>query len=113
MPDRTEATAGCVGMMAVIIALLIFLVLIGGDILTRLNDAQAGRQQARAMELRAQADLEYTRSVAWEQRFAYWSAFIEANDGDAGPVLVAILGAVVTFAAFAGGYTLGTKAERR
>ncbi len=108
MFDETGGMSGCLGMIGVIIALVVVLVLVGGQTAALLRDAGANADaKAARLELakaereriaaEARVELERARGESWEHRFMLWSAFIEANDDDAPLIVGAVLGAVLVF----------------
>lgn len=96
--DMGEKLTGCFAFAAVILVVIIVLVLAGGLIWSNIQDSAAQAAQARASEIRAQADLEYTRATVWEQRFMLWTSYLEHKSEDGQTLLVlvsAIAGALV------------------
>jgi predicted PurR-regulated permease PerM len=97
--------AGCVGGIVLVLVLAIVvagLVLVPGAI-EGMDQAAAERTQARANEIHAQADLEYTRSTAWQERFILWTSYLEHETGGTGGVVLggvggAVAAAIVVFA---------------
>ena len=85
---------GCLGSFVLILMLLIVAAAVVLPAVQNLQDSAADAAQARAYEIRAQADLEYTREVAWEQRFMTWTAYLE-HSGSGGNGLAVVLGAVL------------------
>jgi len=89
---------GCLGVVVLIIMLVIVAAAVILPAIQNLKDSAADAAVARAYEIKAQADLEYARATAWQERFMTWTAYLEheaaGGNGLAGVLWGAALGVI-------------------
>lgn len=88
--DMGDTMAGCLGVVAAFLVVLVIVALAGGAIWNAIQESAADAAQARANEIRAQADLEQVRSNAWQERFMLWTSYLEHKSEDGQTLLVLV-----------------------